>query len=108
MVHSSSARRLRRFADLWQQRSKADFEAYVRYHLSDHRRCGRSSVPAERPSRIRSGNYSADAYVHLGIGLLPMRDGAAQSRCGSGVPGGAVMAATTSGLRQVNLIRAGC
>ncbi len=25
------------FADLWRQRSKADFEAYVRYHLSDHR-----------------------------------------------------------------------
>jgi hypothetical protein len=25
------------FADLWRQRSKPDFEAYVRYHLSDHR-----------------------------------------------------------------------
>ena len=25
------------FADLWQSRSRADFEAYVRYHLSDHR-----------------------------------------------------------------------
>ncbi len=25
------------FADLWQQRPPADFQAYVRYHLSDHR-----------------------------------------------------------------------
>ncbi len=25
------------FADLWQARGRADFEAYVRYHLSDHR-----------------------------------------------------------------------
>jgi hypothetical protein len=25
------------FADLWRQQSKADFKAYVRYHLSDHR-----------------------------------------------------------------------
>ncbi len=25
------------FADLWQARGPVDFEAYVRYHLSDHR-----------------------------------------------------------------------
>jgi len=25
------------FQDLWQQRTQAQFQAYVRYHLSDHR-----------------------------------------------------------------------